>query len=53
MKRVARVLLVLICFTAIFGVGFLRGAQVATETLTGSTVEGVELHMLPHDQETF
>ena len=53
MKRIARVLLFLICFVAVFCVGFLRGAQVATETLTGSTVEGVELHMLPHDRETF
>ena len=53
MKRIARVLLFLICIVAVFCVGFLRGAQVATETLTGSTVEGVELHMLPHGQETF
>ena len=50
MKRIARITLFFVCLAAVFGIGFLRGAKVATEALTGSEVEGVELHMIPNDQ---
>jgi len=53
MKCIARVVLFLFCIVATFGIGFLLGTKVAIETITGHEVEGIELHMLPHDPGTF